>query len=72
MGWDSTDIEGNLYEYGFAGWDGENPSTCTFSKKLPLDQLEHNTAFNIAGAGGARQAGLVCSNVVRVRNSAVS
>ena len=30
---DGAEIDGSIFEYGFTGWDGKNPQTCTLSKR---------------------------------------
>ena len=40
---DGGDLKGQMYEYGFEGWDGTNPSSCSFMYEVPLDKSDHST-----------------------------
>ncbi len=62
----SDAIQGTLYQYGFDGWDGSNPNTCSLLRKTPLDRDDHSTAISSVPFGKNLD---VCSYVVRVRNT---
>ena len=66
MQWESMDLTGNIYYYGFNGWDGSHPSTCTLGTVGQLDGADHYTAFSHA----AFKKDDICSIVYRVWNTA--
>ena len=62
---DNHAIQGNIYDYGFYGWDGENLRTCSLLREKPLDKYNHFTAWSNTPIGKQLE---VCSIVVRVLN----
>ena len=64
LDWQGEDIDGSIFEYGFKGWDGKNPQTCSLSRRTSLDKNERFTAWS----NPLTKSDSVCSYVIRVRN----
>ena len=65
LNWDGEEIDGSIFEYGFKGWDGKNPQTCSLSKRSSLDHNDRYTAWS----NPLTKSDSVCSYVIKVRNT---
>ena len=61
--YDTLDITGTVYTYGFEGWNGHDQSTCTLMRRTPLNTNKLRTYFDNP------HYNTVCSYIVLVSNT---